>query len=128
MYLQRAAEAGQMYRLMFWLACIDHHAPHNATGQIPHVIQRIIDAWTLSLTSPTEARNRWLALHGCVLLGTNPNPQTTDYGLRTTDYPTLPTTHHQARQAIINELRPLPVQPQSDHQASAPDHEDVCLL
>ncbi|MBI1337061.1 MAG: TetR family transcriptional regulator [Phycisphaera sp.] len=65
MYQQRATEAQQSYRLMFWLASLD---PNNPTG-VPTVVSRMLTGWARSLGDAELARECWTLLHGSILLG-----------------------------------------------------------
>ncbi len=131
-YLVCAGQSPLMYRLMFWVACVEVDAGGAGAARLPGVIEQIIAAWSRKLGDAAEARRRWVALHGQLLLGgaeapvTEPAAQQRE--LRALARPVMD------RQAVIADLPPLPARPSSDHApvelvAEAAGHsEDVCLL
>lgn len=63
-YLRTAAQAGELYRLQFWLASTAGHG----TGA-PPVVGRILDAWTMLLGGREEAEQCWARAHGLLIMG-----------------------------------------------------------
>lgn len=118
MYLQRATETGQMYRLMFWLSAVENQ-PVDA-NPAPAVVQRIIAGWAKSIGDASVARQVWSLLHGGIMLGTA-TPTIIDALLRTI------AERNVARQvasavAAKAEQTTAAVEPAEQHV------EDVCLL
>lgn len=62
LYARTAAEAPDLYRLMFWLSS-------QRKNGLPRVLERILDGWQRSLSQPGEARRFWAALHGALMEG-----------------------------------------------------------
>ena len=129
LYRQLAGPVPQVYRLMFWLACVgDDEDSHN---QLPAVVGRIIEGWSASLGNTEDAQARWAALHADITLnGQRPAASTAAQA---------PADEPDHRQILLSTLPPLPQRPATDHAIGTepqPDHlpeqtqldEDVCLL
>lgn len=90
-YLQHATSSPQMYRLMFWLACLGPvkdtvsgtmerqgsppkpinssvGPPLSPTAQ-PLIIRQIIAGWSRRLGDEMLAQRCWAMVHGCLMLG-----------------------------------------------------------
>lgn len=69
-YYQRAVAAPEVYRLMFWLACVGKVSPNSPDAQrLPRVVRRVIEGWSRLLGSPERAVRCWSLLHGAIMLG-----------------------------------------------------------
>ncbi len=67
LYIQRAAAAPEVYRLMFWLASVGRC---NTTEQpLPDVIGRILAGWDRLLGCSEQSRRYWALVHGGLMLG-----------------------------------------------------------
>lgn len=110
-YRHVASESGHIYRLMFWLACVDD----ESESHLPRVIARLIDTWTQQLGDLERARKRWVMLHGSVLLDD------------TAVIATPSQDHHEHRRVVISKLRPLPA-PSTPSHATPAAGDDICLL
>jgi AcrR family transcriptional regulator len=66
-YLSVAAASPEQYRLMLWLAAVQHPEPMKAP--LPGVIDRIILAWSKQLGSIEQARRHWALAHGAAMMG-----------------------------------------------------------
>ncbi|MCC6579661.1 MAG: TetR/AcrR family transcriptional regulator [Phycisphaeraceae bacterium] len=65
-YSNVAANDGEAYRLMFWLAC---HDPSEGEGVLPPVVRRIVAGWGRQLGDVRRAHQCWAMLHGAIILG-----------------------------------------------------------
>jgi len=84
LYVLRAKAAPQMYRLMFWLACVgEHEGPPDASDEtsadlvgpdaaapgIPAVVSHIVAGWSRRLGDARLAQDCWAMMHGSLMLG-----------------------------------------------------------
>ncbi|QNN20887.1 TetR family transcriptional regulator [Planctomycetales bacterium ZRK34] len=69
MYLQLAAKFPQMYRLMFWLECVDD----PTTAGPPRAIADLLEGWTKLLGSRPAAEDAWATTHGLIMMGLSPD-------------------------------------------------------
>lgn len=129
LYRQLVGSAPQVYRLMFWLACVGND--DGVHDHLPTVVGRIIKGWSVLLGDIETAQSRWAALHADITL--------TGYRAMVVRVAQSPVDERDHRQALLSTLPPLPRQPASDHAIGTeqqPDHipeqahsdEDVCLL
>ena len=65
-YIDVATEQPELYRLMFWLACVGQTTHGNT---LPRVICRVIDGWAQQLDDPAAAAAFWNQLHGEIMQG-----------------------------------------------------------
>lgn len=65
MYLQLAAKFPQMYRLMFWLECVDN----PTTAGPPRAIAALLDGWAKLLDDRAVAESAWATTHGLIMMG-----------------------------------------------------------
>lgn len=82
LYAQVAGAEAQAYRLMFWLTCngtVPNDAPAEgvsndraASGQLPDVVARIVEAWAQQLGDPQLALRCWAMAHGAIIAGFEP--------------------------------------------------------
>lgn len=129
LYRQLVDNAPQIYRLMFWLACVDND--DGIHDHLPTVVDRIIKGWSALLGDIESAQTRWAALHADIMI--------TGYRAMIVRVAPSPVDEQSRRQALLSMLSPLPRQPASDHaleteQQPGPipeqtrSDEDVCLL
>ncbi|MBI1373474.1 MAG: TetR family transcriptional regulator [Phycisphaera sp.] len=63
-YVSCATERDEMYRLLFWLACVSERS-----DGVPAPVAKIIASWTGLLSKRGIAEHLWTLLHGLIMLG-----------------------------------------------------------
>jgi len=63
-YLRCASERDELYRLLFWLACVS-----DRSDSVPTVISEVIDGWETITRKRGVAEHLWTLLHGLIMLG-----------------------------------------------------------
>ena len=66
LYIQIATDQPELYRLMFWLACIGQT---THTNTMPGIIRQILDGWGRQLGDRQAAESFWNQLHGEIMQG-----------------------------------------------------------
>ncbi|MAE62891.1 MAG: hypothetical protein CMJ18_01350 [Phycisphaeraceae bacterium] len=136
LYRRQAEAAPQMYRLMFWLACVVESPADSGIAPLPAMVTRIIRAWSARIGAD-RARQQWAQLHAGILAGidlhTGSEVQAPPPGPRVADLTPLPpqsTPDHAAPSDGSAALPQLgdnpPAAPKRD--AAVESTEDVCLL
>lgn len=76
LYVEQAAAEPQLYRVMFWLACV---GACGSPGQssvpeavVPQIVKRIVAGWAERLGDADLAQRCWAMVHGLFLLGLSP--------------------------------------------------------
>jgi AcrR family transcriptional regulator len=65
LYAEAAEADEELYRLLFYLSAV---RPEEE-GRLPHIVQRLVDAWTRATGARDHAERAWAALHGAIMLG-----------------------------------------------------------
>ena len=131
LYRQHVESAPQIYRLMFWLACVANNGHSSADHGLPDVVHRIIDGWAQTVDDRDLAQQRWAALHADLMLATirrqgidRERPHDVLANLRP-----LPTPNPVYASQNHDEQSPIERNPDAiDGSEIEVDKEDVCLL
>lgn len=68
LYARVACDQPDLYRLMFWLACVSQETGSGASG-LPKVISQLISGWSRQFDNPSTANRFWAQLHGTMMEG-----------------------------------------------------------
>jgi len=63
-YVRCATERSELYRLLFWLACVS-----PKSDGVPESVTKVLDAWSALLIKRGIAEHLWTLLHGLIMLG-----------------------------------------------------------